>query len=45
VGSRPDTVLVHGEDDAREAMARELRRRFDADVELARPDMARTVGR
>jgi metallo-beta-lactamase family protein len=45
VGGRPDTVLVHGEDDAREAMARELRRRFDADVELARPDMARTVGR
>ncbi|WP_397596336.1 MBL fold metallo-hydrolase RNA specificity domain-containing protein [Silanimonas sp.] len=45
VGGRPDTVLVHGEDDAREAMARELRRRFGADVELARPDMARTVGR
>lgn len=40
----PPTVLVHGEDDAREAMAREIRRRFDADVELSRPDMVRTVG-
>ena len=41
----PPTVLVHGEDDAREVLARELRRRFDTDVELSRPEMARTVGR
>ena len=45
IDGAPPTVLVHGEDEAREAMAREMRRRFDADVELARPDMARTVGR
>lgn len=41
----PPTVLVHGEDDARNVMARELRRRFGADVELSRPEMVRTVGR
>ena len=41
----PPTVLVHGEDDARDVMARELRRRFGADVELSRPEMVRTVGR
>lgn len=39
----PPTVLVHGEDEAREAMAREMRRRFDADVELARPGMDRSA--
>lgn len=41
----PPTVLVHGEDDAREVLAGELRRRFDTEVELSRPEMARTVGR
>lgn len=40
----PPTVLVHGEDDARNAMAREMRRRFDADVELAVPEMVRSLG-
>ena len=45
VGGRPETVLVHGEDDARHALARELRHRFGADVALAEPGMARSVGR
>jgi metallo-beta-lactamase family protein len=44
IDGAPPVVLVHGEDDAREAMARELRRRFDADVELARPGDERDVG-
>ncbi len=44
IEGRPPVVLVHGEEDAREAMAQALRKRFDADVTLARPDMEQTVG-
>jgi metallo-beta-lactamase family protein len=40
----PPAVLVHGEDDAREAMARAMRGRFRSDVELARPGMTLDVG-
>lgn len=39
----PPTVLVHGEDPAREVMATELRKRFGAEVQLARPGMVREV--
>ena len=44
IADAPPTVLVHGEDDARETLARELRRRFAAEVELSRPEMERSVG-
>lgn len=44
IAGAPPVVLVHGEDEARETLAREMRRRFDADVELAQPAMVRGVG-
>lgn len=40
----PPTVLVHGEDEARETMARVMNERFGAEVALARPGMERVVG-
>jgi metallo-beta-lactamase family protein len=40
IENRPPVVLVHGEDEAREALAGKLRERFDADVTLSRPGMA-----
>jgi metallo-beta-lactamase family protein len=40
----PPTVLVHGEDEARETMARVMGERFGAEVALARPGMERVVG-
>ena len=43
VEGRPPVVLVHGEDDAREALAGALRRQHQAQVELARPGMVREV--
>ena len=39
----PPTVLVHGEDDARRALARAMRERFGADVELPEPGLVRSV--
>jgi len=44
IAGRPRTVLVHGEDEARETLARVLRERFGSKVELARPGMMREVG-
>ena len=43
IAGAPPVVLVHGEDEAREALAKALQDRFDADVALAEPGMARTV--
>ena len=43
IDGAPPAVLVHGEDEARDAMARAMRQRFDADVDLARPGDAREV--
>jgi metallo-beta-lactamase family protein len=40
---RPPLVLVHGEDRAREALAREIRARHGAGVTLARPGMSLQV--
>ena len=40
--NKPPVVLVHGEDDAREALAGKLRERGTA-VELARPGNVREV--
>ena len=37
IENRPRTALVHGEDEARQALAVALKARFDADVSLARP--------
>ena len=39
IENRPRTVLVHGEDPAREALAEMLKTRFDTDVSLSRPGM------
>jgi len=39
IENRPRTVLVHGEDDAREALAAMMRARFDCDVSLSRSGM------
>ncbi|MFT3898270.1 MAG: MBL fold metallo-hydrolase [Thermomonas sp.] len=39
----PPLALVHGEDDAREALAGEIGQRFGVEVELARPGEAREV--
>ena len=39
IENRPRTVLVHGEDEAREALAGKLREGFDCDVLLSRPGM------
>lgn len=43
IEGRPEAILVHGEDDARQALARELRKRFDARADLAEPGMEREV--
>jgi metallo-beta-lactamase family protein len=43
IGNHPPAVLVHGEDDARDALAEAMRARFGADVVLARPGMVREV--
>lgn len=40
IAGRPPVVLVHGEDDAREALAAALDRKWSARVSLARPEMA-----
>lgn len=40
----PPVVLVHGEDEARETLARVIRERFGAEAVLARRDMERVVG-
>ncbi len=39
IAGRPPVVLVHGEDDAREALATALDRKLGATVSLARPEM------
>ncbi|HAI60078.1 MAG TPA: MBL fold metallo-hydrolase [Xanthomonadaceae bacterium] len=44
IADTPPAVLVHGEDDARQALARAMRARFGTDVELAQPGQARSVG-
>jgi len=43
IGNHPPVVLVHGEDEAREALASMLRNVHGAKVELARPGMEREV--
>lgn len=43
VGGRPDVVLVHGENDAREALKSRLEQSFGVEVELARAGMEREV--
>jgi len=43
ITGHPPVALVHGEDDAREALAAELRERFGVTAELARPGEAREV--
>ena len=43
IGGKPPVVLVHGEDDAREALALRLRDESGADVALATPGMERLV--
>jgi metallo-beta-lactamase family protein len=43
IENRPRTVLVHGEDDAREALAGMLKVRFDCDATLSRPGMETEV--
>lgn len=43
VENRPPVVLVHGEDDAREALATAMRDKFGNQVQLARPGMEREV--
>ncbi|GMU43780.1 MAG: MBL fold metallo-hydrolase [Xanthomonadales bacterium] len=40
---RPPAYLVHGEDSAREALARELRARYGCEATLARPGMERAI--
>jgi metallo-beta-lactamase family protein len=40
---RPPVCLVHGEDQAREALAAKLRAQFGTDVALAHPGMVRKV--
>jgi metallo-beta-lactamase family protein len=39
----PPVCLVHGEDQAREALAAKLRAQFGTDVALAHPGMVRKV--
>jgi metallo-beta-lactamase family protein len=43
IGSSPPAVLVHGEDEAREAMAAAMRSEFACPVTLARPGMVMEV--
>jgi metallo-beta-lactamase family protein len=43
LGGHPPACLVHGEDDAREAMATAMRQRYGNEVVLARPGMEREV--
>ena len=43
VENRPPVVLVHGEDDAREALAGAMRTKFGNEVVLARPGLERVV--
>jgi metallo-beta-lactamase family protein len=43
VENRPPVVLVHGEDDAREALAGAMRTKFGNEVVLARPGLEREV--
>jgi metallo-beta-lactamase family protein len=43
IGSSPPAVLVHGEDEAREAMAAAMRTEFACPVTLARPGMVMEV--
>lgn len=43
IENRPPVVLVHGEDEAREALALKLHQRFDVDATLARPGQERAV--
>ena len=43
IENRPPVVLVHGEDDARETLAKAMRDKFGNDVLLARPGMVREV--
>ncbi|MFY2762499.1 MBL fold metallo-hydrolase RNA specificity domain-containing protein [Arenimonas sp. MALMAid1274] len=43
IENRPPVLLVHGEDDAREALAEQMRAKFGSDVVLARPGMEREV--
>ena len=43
VENRPPVVLVHGEDDAREALAGAMRAKFGNEVVLARPGLVREV--
>lgn len=40
---RPPVYLVHGEDGAREVLARELRARYGCEAALARPGMERAI--
>lgn len=43
IENRPPVVLVHGEDEAREALAAAMRDKFGNEVLLARPGMVREV--
>ena len=43
IGNRPPVVLVHGENEAREALAKAMRSLYGNDVSLARPGMEREV--
>ena len=43
IAGHPHAMLVHGEDEARQALARELRHRFRAEVELTEPGLQRSV--
>lgn len=43
IAGRPPVALVHGEDDARQALAKALEKKYNASVTLARPDMLREV--
>lgn len=43
IGNRPPVVLVHGEDDARTALAGAMTGKFGSDVQLARPGLVREV--
>ncbi|HEX7916148.1 MBL fold metallo-hydrolase [Rudaea sp.] len=43
IAGHPSVALVHGEDDAREALATELHERFGVTAELARPGAVREV--
>ncbi|HEX5693205.1 MAG TPA: MBL fold metallo-hydrolase [Arenimonas sp.] len=43
IEGRPPVVLVHGEDDAREALAKAMEKKLGARVDLARPEQSREV--